>query len=566
VQQYYVNDSASIAVQNGALLVASAGNNATPSGGGASPILSNLETIDEIRGANLVNGPGAFIVVGAVSQSNQIAFFSNRAGTARDFYMVAPGVSITVPYNGQIQNVDGTSASAPLVAGAAAVVLQRWPHLTARQLADVLFASATDLGAPGVDDVYGHGLLNLTAALQPIGTTTLAVQNGASQPSSSALFLGPAFGDAPGLRTAMSHVMTLDGFGRDFATDLSARVAPVRQDFVVPGLLRQRLDWQGAQAGGSAASFSLGFQDARWRIAAQNGLESEQPHNAVVQLNGRTQEFSWSFGTGQSLHDLLSDRSGASPLSLSGAFSDDVARPGTSAALRTRLTPGTDVTLGISHMRDAARMPASFGESDAIRADAAALRVDTFEFGAQFAVELGAMIERGSVLGSRSAGGLAFGQTAATLWSTVDVDAPLGEIWSLHASSTLAFTDAGARVGSLISTLQPVVASSFSLGLLRRDALLYGDTLSFTLHQKLRAEDGRVTLVSGDHLDPAGRVVFVPEQVSLAPSGRELAFEAGYRVTAGTWIAEASIAYRRDAGHIDGRHDAAGMIALLRRF
>jgi hypothetical protein len=98
------------------------------------------------------------------------------------------------------------------------------------------------------------------------------------------------------------------------------------------------------------------------------------------------------------------------------------------------------------------------------------------------------------------------------------------------------------------------------------DFLLPGDSVSLTLHQKLRAEAGGVTLMSGHHLDASGHVVFAPEQVSLVPAGRELAFEAGYRITAGTWTAEASVAYRRDAGHTAGHDDAAGMISLLRRF
>ncbi len=38
----------------------------------------------------------------------------------------------------------------------------------------VLFATATDLGATGVDGVYGNGLLNLTAAFQPVGRVDCA--------------------------------------------------------------------------------------------------------------------------------------------------------------------------------------------------------------------------------------------------------------------------------------------------------------------------------------------------------------------------------------------------------
>ena len=95
-----------------------------------------------------------------------------------NYYMVAPGTSLILPWNGGFALLSGTSFSSPLISGAAAIILQRWPNLTGRQLADILFASATDLGAPGVDTIYGHGLLNIAAALQPIGVTTFAVSGG----------------------------------------------------------------------------------------------------------------------------------------------------------------------------------------------------------------------------------------------------------------------------------------------------------------------------------------------------------------------------------------------------
>ncbi|WP_302789002.1 S8 family serine peptidase, partial [Escherichia coli] len=55
----------------------------------------------------------------------------------------------------------GTSMAAPMVSGAAAVLMQRFPYMTASQIASVLLTTATDLGEKGVDAVYGWGKLNL---------------------------------------------------------------------------------------------------------------------------------------------------------------------------------------------------------------------------------------------------------------------------------------------------------------------------------------------------------------------------------------------------------------------
>jgi len=56
----------------------------------------------------------------------------------------------------------GTSASAPHVAGAAALLLSQHPEWTADQLESALEAQAVDLGEPGKDNIYGAGRLDLS--------------------------------------------------------------------------------------------------------------------------------------------------------------------------------------------------------------------------------------------------------------------------------------------------------------------------------------------------------------------------------------------------------------------
>lgn len=56
----------------------------------------------------------------------------------------------------------GTSASAPHVAGAAALLLSQHPSWTADQLQGALEAQAIDMGIPGKDNIYGAGRLDLS--------------------------------------------------------------------------------------------------------------------------------------------------------------------------------------------------------------------------------------------------------------------------------------------------------------------------------------------------------------------------------------------------------------------
>lgn len=57
----------------------------------------------------------------------------------------------------------GTSASAPYVAGASALLLSAHNEMGAQELWEILTSSAIDLGQPGQDNIYGYGKLNLSS-------------------------------------------------------------------------------------------------------------------------------------------------------------------------------------------------------------------------------------------------------------------------------------------------------------------------------------------------------------------------------------------------------------------
>src|SRR5690606_22937389 len=60
----------------------------------------------------------------------------------------------------------GTSYAAPLVSGAAAVVWSAFPYFDNDLVRQTLLGNAKDLGLPGVDEVFGPGLLDVEAALR----------------------------------------------------------------------------------------------------------------------------------------------------------------------------------------------------------------------------------------------------------------------------------------------------------------------------------------------------------------------------------------------------------------
>ncbi len=69
-------------------------------------------------------------------------------------------------YQGAGDRFNGTSAAAPNVAGVASLVWSANPNLTAIQVQQILSQTATDLGDPGYDELYGYGFVNADAAVR----------------------------------------------------------------------------------------------------------------------------------------------------------------------------------------------------------------------------------------------------------------------------------------------------------------------------------------------------------------------------------------------------------------
>jgi hypothetical protein len=84
------------------------------------------------------------LAVGAVNSSNQMASFSNRAGSNSSMrYVTAPGVQVysTLP-NGGYGFLSGTSMAAPHVAGVVALMLSANPNLTDAQVRQIITDTA----------------------------------------------------------------------------------------------------------------------------------------------------------------------------------------------------------------------------------------------------------------------------------------------------------------------------------------------------------------------------------------------------------------------------------------
>jgi serine protease len=137
-------DATTYAQSQGALVVAAAGNAAN----------------------GWLNYPAACPGVVGVSATDAQGDFASFSSFGPDVGIAAPGLAVTSTRNDNRYGTEsGTSLSAPIVSGVAALVDAMHPDWSAAQVAERLEDTAQDRGPPGVDLYYGHGLLDAYAAL-----------------------------------------------------------------------------------------------------------------------------------------------------------------------------------------------------------------------------------------------------------------------------------------------------------------------------------------------------------------------------------------------------------------
>ena len=116
------------------------------------------------------NTPEAF-AVGALADGQTVLSDSPRGPSMCDGqpvfpHVVAPGANIrTTDRFGLYATLSGTSLAAAHVSGALALLLQADPALGVDEQEAILIDTAVDLGEPGPDDVFGHGRIDIAAAL-----------------------------------------------------------------------------------------------------------------------------------------------------------------------------------------------------------------------------------------------------------------------------------------------------------------------------------------------------------------------------------------------------------------
>ena len=501
------------------------------------------------------------IFVGSVNPLGEISSFSNRPGSTclldngvchagNELYMrtvVAPGEMLLLSDgHGGVTRHNGTSFAAPLVSGAIALLHDRWPWLAQKPetSAQIIFQTARDLGAPGPDEVYGWGLLDVAASQSPLDfnamSFTLFTRNNnanghvkASVAASALLAAGiPNHWDTD--QAFFTGIEQIGDTFRDFAipvstfsygseTDALGRGNERFQDYV-----NQRFtNWIKSGGTDSDGDGQSGFSEVlsndrqlngEWNVRVDGMAPRYDQQGSLQMVHGAATltdpkgALSFTFGHGQGAMALSGYQfgiqsdydpvtGGVNPL-LGLASGETFAQAG------YKITENTTVRVGFSQNNESwsdvrtdlaqqAQLQREFGDrpASAMTFDIEQQVNDNIKLGVQYT----RLDEANAVLGTQTASELLLGEGAQTEAMTVSASFNLGSGFSLDVSATGARTETASD--QLFTNAGDVLSTAGQISATKHGVLSNRDTLRLSIAQPLQVEQGELQFTSEQVID-----------------------------------------------------------------
>lgn len=515
------------------------------------------------------------IIVGSIRTDGTISSFSNTPGSAclldgvtcrellMNRFIVAPGELILVPDGkGGFIRRSGTSFAAPLVSGAITLLHDRWPWLAQhpRETVEIILRSARDAGEPGVDSVYGHGILDVGASQSPLNFNNLVfyeVRNGIITPTPASEIRAAGVDstwEADGVFFYMYE--TIGTTFRDFAVPVSSLLTgTVRTDagdqYFQRFVTGRMIDWINGGSSGFTDSTTVemfasprlrvsisGSRPEAFLVAQQTG---ETPHSAIrVSDVGTGLGFSAGYGNGaltlnaQQGFGLSSDYGrdgGVNPLLA-------LASGGAFASIHLPVSRGTTVSFGLTQQHlDHSRLAL---QSDVERAahagiepyEADALNIHISQQASENLVLSGSFArirEQNALLGVQSRRSLDLEHGAISETATVAATLTNGG-FTLAASGTIGWTRSADDPEQGFKTRgDGVITSAFALSAMRQSIFGGRDALRISVSQPLHIEQGELAYNTVEVIDrETGELGVTEQNFELAGDPRPLAAELLY--------------------------------------
>ena len=414
------------------------------------------------------------------------------------------------------QGVSGTSFVAPQISGAVALLAEAFPNHNPEQLTDRLLASADNTFfshdaavtfgngvSHGYDDEFGHGILDIYAALNPITSSAYTrIYTGDSSDSSESYQLGN------------SKLLTSNSLGDSLQKGLIGEVGYTYDDL-----------------GG-------GFEyDMSYHV---NLMSNNKPKfNLSEELKSLTNPIDNSLKTKDSLNLNQGISIGLSAIPIQSFFdSNSYSSPN----LQSYHTPyldsnegglGIGGTFNISNARllVGATMPIEFNNGQKIGSKKSL--VSSLEYGnpQNHSVTLmtGLSQENDSLLGSIGSNAFSLdGSKSTTTFTALKAQKHLLDNFSLTGIVTHANTNMTSPSNSLVDSARDVKSSSIALVADMRN-LSNDDQLSIFVNQPNRVDSGSIAIKTASLADSNRNINQTIKNIDLDSSSRQLNYGLSYR-------------------------------------
>ncbi len=475
--------------------------------------------------------PGWLAVV-ATDSTGAIASFSNRCGVAAAYCLAAPGSNL-ISTLGTFYGVgSGTSFSTPIVSGAIALLKQEYPYLSAAQCAQILLATATKTGIYANQAIYGQGLLNIAAAVNPVGNVVIPGSNtvaGNSVNISASTAIGSA-AFAQSWAAGVGPIMVLDSFGRPYNVNASAFNSSPTHTFDALTATQQYGFGEMAELSPGVSGFYMDQYQAQplarialtssngGRVEASSGTNPAYGFGAFETGTVPAGALVSSDGVGNPYMDLADD-----------ATTAHVATPIALGLGDTRLS--ASLFSGSARTADlTARLTDPSYTPPTVSGGAVELAAPIPAIDSRVAFNFGGVSENGRLLGGSTSGAFGETQNTRTMFAGVSAEAKLGGGLTMIGGFQFGESDATQSSSALNVRYGALSSTSFHMGVVADEIFGAKDKVGFVVSQPLRVSGGNVSLDVPTARDFAGNVYSTPETVGAKDNGHETDLQAFYAV------------------------------------
>jgi hypothetical protein len=542
--QLYV-DAMDAFQSNGGIIIFAAGNNDSQTDVSAMSALSVW--FPQLREASLAV---AYMEVRNSSTISGSDFFqlSNPCKSMRERCLVADAYQIfgaswhdessSTSHYGFVTG-GGSSSASPMVSGIIALLNQAFPNHTAEMIVDRLLASAnnswfTPSGNTtftthgnsikhGYHDTWGHGIPDAYAALSPITTSLnplVGISTGGSIVKSQAssphifpfafteMYLDNSFGDSLLKGFNNEYGYFYDALGGGFRFDLSQLIEDSNDEYD----LKQIVD-----------------NDIR-NLKSQKTLSKKVNQNYINILGSlENNNFKTSVGIDapsipvQYFNKLSTNNYLQSSNSKNPFINDKNGGLG----LSSQYNHGNNIIMIGVH--DSGLNSGLFGDVIGSTKTFTASFIKNNSFFDHLAIISGVMEEKGTLLGSKYTGAVGInGANPKSYFNGLNIEHHINENFLFKFNTTLARTVINNPNFSLIHSFTPISSTSLDISVNKKNIFNANDSLSFSISQPNRIENGSMKFKIQELADKNGNINHNLKKINLEPSGRQIDFGLNY--------------------------------------